>query len=329
MKTAIITGFRGQDGSYLGDQLLDKGYKVYGMIRRSSQGMDLGCSAHLEGRDNLEVVEGDLTDQSCLSHLCKTTSPDLFFNMAAQSHVGTSFDQPEFTQDVNGIGVLRCLEAIRLSGIHTRFLQASTSELFGGVTSNKCDESSPFYPKSPYGVSKLAGYWNTVNYRESYKMFAVNSICFNHESPRRGSNFVTRKITMAVAKIRRGMQKKLYLGNLAAMRDWGHAEDFVRGMIMMMEDAPQPKDYVLATGETHSVEECCDVAFSRVGLVWKNYVEVDPRFFRPTEVDVLIGNYSAIQEDLGWEPRTTFKDLIEEMVVNDLALLEAEHGPIS
>ena len=328
MKTAIITGLRGQDGSYLADQLLAKGYKVYGMIRRSSQGMDLGCSAHLEGHDALEVVEGDLTDQACLSRLCKTASPDLFFNMAAQSHVGTSFTQPEYTGDVDALGVLRCLEAIRLSGFHTRFLQASTSELFGGVTTNKCNEESPFYPKSPYGAAKLYGYWITRNYREAYKMFAVNSICFNHESERRGPNFVTRKITLAAARISKGLQSKLFLGNLEAKRDWGYAPDFTDGMIRMLEDAPQPRDYVLATGETHSVRECCDVAFGRLNLDYKRFVEVDPRFFRPTEVDVLIGDYSSIERDLGWQPTTTFEGLVEKMVMSDLALIqETENGP--
>jgi len=318
MKTAIVTGVCGQDGSFLAEQLLAKDYKVYGMIRRSSRGLDLGCSAHLQGISNLEIVEGDLIDAPALAHLCNLAKPDLFFNMAAQSHVGTSFQQPVYTAQVDAIGVLNCLEAIRLSGIHTRFLQASTSELYGGITDSPRNETAPFYPKSPYGVAKLYGYWITINYRESYKMFACNSICFNHESERRGANFVTRKITRAVAAIKAGKQDKLYLGNLDARRDWGYAPDFTRGMMMMLLDSSQPKDYVLSTGETHSVREFCEVAFNYVNLDYKNYVEVDPRFYRPAEVEVLIGDSSAIANDLGWKPEVTFKDLVVKMLIHDL-----------
>lgn len=320
MKTAIVTGLCGQDGSYLAEQLMEKGYKVYGMIRRSSRGLDLGCSAHLQNEKMLEVVEGDVTDAPCLNHLCDLAKPDLFFNMAAQSHVGTSFKQPVYTAQVDAVGVLNCLEAIRLSGIHTRFVQASTSELYGGFLVDGANEESRFYPRSPYGVAKLYGYWITVNYRESYKMFACNSICFNHESERRGSNFVTRKITQAVARIKASKQSKLYLGNLDAKRDWGYAPDFTRGMIMMLEDSSQPKDYVLSTGETHSVREFCDVAFKTVGLNYQDYVEIDPQFYRPAEVEVLIGDSSLIKRDLGWQPEVTFQELVQRMVQSDLRL---------
>jgi GDPmannose 4,6-dehydratase len=306
----------------MADLLLEKEYKVYGLIRRASQGLDLGNASHLEGHPNLEVVEGDLLDLPCLTRLCDLAKPDMFFNLAAQSHVGSSFSQPLYTAEVTGLGVLNCLEAIRLSGVHSRFLQASTSELFGGISSDSCNEETPFYPRSPYGVAKLFGYWITVNYRESYKMFACNSICFNHEGPRRGPNFVTRKITQAVAKIHKGLQDKVYLGNLEAKRDWGYAPDFVRGMYSMLTRAPQPKDYVLATGETHTVREFCEAAFNYVDLDYRDYVEIDPRFYRPAEVDVLIGDYSAIKSDLGWEPTTTFRGLVEHMVQADLDALK-------
>ena len=320
MKTAIVTGCCGQDGSYLAEQLLEKDYKVYGMIRRSSRGLELGCAAHLQGTPNLEIIEGDLIDTVGLTRLCQLAKPDLFFNMASQSHVGTSFEIPQYTAQVTGVGVLNCLEAIRLSGIHTRFLQASTSEMYGGLTGEPANEETPFHPRSPYGVAKLYGYWITVNYRESYKMFACNTICFNHESERRGPNFVTRKITMAIAKIKAGKQDKLYLGNLDAKRDWGYAPDFTRGMIMMLTDNSQPKDYVMATGETHSVREFCRHAFDFVGLNYQAYVEVDPRFFRPAEVNVLIGDSTRIRNDLGWAPTVTFQSLVEKMVQHDLRL---------
>ena len=320
MKTAIITGLCGQDGSYLAEQLLERDYKVYGMIRRSSRGLDLGCAEHLQGVSNLEIVEGDLIDAHGLNHLCDLAKPDLFFNMAAQSHVGTSFKQPFYTAQVDAMGVLNCLEAIRLSGIHTRFVQASTSELYGGFLSDGADETSRFHPRSPYGCAKLYGYWITVNYRESYKMFACNSICFNHESERRGPNFVTRKITRAVAKIKAGTQSKLFLGNLEAKRDWGYAPDFTRGMIMMLLDSAQPKDYVLSTGETHTVREFCDTAFNLVDLDYRDYVEIDPQFYRPAEVEVLIGKSDLIKNDLGWTPEVTFKGLVHKMVSHDLRL---------
>ena len=322
MKSAIVTGLRGQDGSYLAEQLITEGYKVYGLIRRASHGLDLGCATPLEGNPLLEVVEGDLLDATGLTHLCSRVRPDLFFNMAAQSHVGSSFIQPTYTAQVSGIGVLNCLEAIRLSGAHTRFLQASTSELYGGVTSEAQGEEDNFHPRSPYGCAKLFGYWITVNYRESYKMFACNSICFNHESERRGPNFVTRKITVAAARISKGLQDQVYLGNLDARRDWGYAPDFCRGMIMMLTKSPQPKDYVLATGESHSVRDFCRAAFSHVGLNWNDHVKIDPQFYRPAEVEVLLGDYSSINKDLGWEPWTKFNELVIRMVDNDLMLLE-------
>lgn len=317
MKTVIITGLTGMDGAILAGQLLEKGYKVYGTIRRSSRGLDLGNASYLGNQSNLEVVEADLQDLPGLCRLCNLAKPDLFFNLASQSHVGTSFDQPIYTGQVTGLGVLNCLEAIRLSGIHTRFLQASTSEKFGGLTGKSANEQTPFYPRSPYGVAKLAGFWYTVNYRESYKMFACSSICFNHEHFFRGPNFVTRKITKAVAAIKAGKQDKLYLGNLDAKRDWGWAPDFTRGMTQMLESA-SPQDYVLATGETHSVREFCELAFSFASLDYKNYVEVDPRFYRPCEVHVLIGDYSKIKKELGWAPTITFKQLVREMVKYDL-----------
>lgn len=318
--TAVVSGLTGQDGSYLAEMLLDRGYKVYGIIRRSSRGLDLGCARGLEGHKKLEVVEGDLLDLSGLSRLCKTARPDLFFNLASQSHVGTSFEQPVYTAECTGIGVLNCLEAIRLSGIHTRFYQASTSELYGGMTGEPQGEDSRFHPRSPYGCAKLYGYWITVNYRESYKMFTCNGILFNHESERRGPNFVTRKITLATAAIKSGKQEKLFLGNLDARRDWGYAPDFCEGMIRMVE-AAQPDDYVLGTGESHSVREFCQLAFSRAELGdYSEYVEIDPRFYRPAEVDVLLADYSKAEAELGWKPTTTFKQLVHKMVDYDLGV---------
>jgi len=317
-RVAIVTGLRGQDGSYLAEQLIDQGYKVYGLIRRSSTGLDLGCAVGLEGHSDLEVVEGDLLDAAGMIRLCNTARADLFFNMAAQSHVGTSFEQPSYTAQVTGLGVLNCLEAIRLSGIHTRFLQASTSELYGGLSSKPADENTPFHPRSPYGCAKLYGYWITVNYRESYKMFASNSICFNHESERRGPNFVTRKISKAVAAIREGKQEKLYLGNLDAKRDWGYAPDFTQGMIQTLTEASEPTDFVMATGQAHSVRDFCKAAFEWVGLDYQKYVEIDPRFYRPAEVDVLVGDYNKINCWLGWEPTITFKELVNKMVCYDV-----------
>jgi len=321
MKTAIVTGLTGMDGSIITDQLLDKGYKVYGLIRRSSRGLDLGNAAHLEGHHNLEVVEGDLLDLPSLMKLCKLAKADMFFSLAAQSHVGSSFDQPIYTFDCTGKGPLHCLEAIRQSGIHTRFLQASTSELYGGVSPEPADEYTPFHPRSPYGVAKLAAYWATVHYREAYKMFACNSICFNHEHFRRGPNFVTRKIAIAVARIAKGLQDTLYLGNLDAKRDWGWAPDFCQGMVSILE-SNKADDYVLATGETHSVREFCEIAFSEVNLDYQDHVKVDLNFYRKAEVDVLVGDYSKIHKRLGWHPSLYFKDIVKEMVKHELSLLD-------
>lgn len=320
MKTAIVTGITGMDGSHLCDQLIEKGFKVYGIYHRSSA-PDMVNIGHLVNHPQLEIVEGDLLDLGCLTRICKQARADYFFNMAAMSHVGMSFDQPNLTAQVTGIGVLNCLEAIRLSGIHTRFLQASTSEMFGGLTGQAANEETPFHPRSPYGCAKLYGYWITINYRESYKMFACNSICFNHEGPRRHHTFVTRKITKAVARIKAGLQDTLYLGNLEAKRDWGFAPDFTQGMIKIL-GAETPEDYVLATGETHTVREFCDAAFSYVGLDYNDYVQIDPKFYRPAEVNVLIGDYGKIEKNLGWKPTTTFTKLVGIMVQHDLGLLE-------
>lgn len=315
-KTAIITGVTGQDGSYLADFLLKKDYKVYGLVRRSSSG-NLGNAAHLE--NDIEIVEGDLTDPKTMRDLAKLAKADEMYNLAAQSHVGTSFKEPYHTAMVTGIGPLNCLEAIRDSGYHTRFYQASTSELFGGLSGEvMCNEETPFHPRSPYGSAKAFAHYTTVNYREAYKMYACCGILFNHESPRRGPNFVTRKITKAVAAIKAGKQEKLYLGNLEAKRDWGHAKDFVRGMWMMLNQS-QPEDFVLATGETHSIKEFCELAFSIGGLGdYRDYVEVDPRFYRPTEVDILLGSYKKAACLLPWEPEYNFKDLVKDMVASDL-----------
>jgi len=315
-KSAIVTGITGQDASYLAELLLEKDYKVYGLKRRTSD-HSLGCSKHLE--KDIEVVEGDLLDLPSLSSLCALARADEFYNLASQSHVGTSFKQPLYTAQVTALGVLNCLEAVRQSGLHTRFYQASTSELFGGLHGQtKMTETSELHPRSPYGVSKLFGYWITINYRESYKMFACNGLLFNHESPRRGPNFVTRKITLACANIAKHRQDKVYLGNLDAMRDWGHAKDFVRGMWMMLNHH-KPDDFVLATGKAQTVRYFCKVAFEEAGLgSYEDYVEIDPRFYRPAEVDVLVGDYSKAEQELGWRPEITFEELVKEMVHADL-----------
>ena len=315
-KTAIITGITGQDGSYLADLLLEKDYKIYGFKRRSSSN-DLECAAHLEGK--VEIVEGDLLDLPSLQSFCTLARADEFYNLASQSHVGTSFKQPIYTAEATGLGVLNCLEAIRNSGLHTRFYQASTSEMFGGQRGETfANELTPFHPRSPYGCAKLFGHSMTINYRESYKMFACCGILFNHESPRRGVNFVTRKITKGIAAIKRGTQKKLYLGNLKSKRDWGHARDYVEGMWRMLNHT-KPDDFVLATGETHSVEEFCQIAFEFADLGdFRQYVEVDPQFYRPAEVDILLGDSSKARSQLGWSPKTTFQGLVQEMVTADL-----------
>lgn len=317
-RVAVVTGCTGQDGSYLTEVLLGKGYRVFGFKRRTSSN-DLGCLDRMGSHPDLEIVEGDLTDAPSLNALCRTARPDEFYNLAAQSHVGSSFSQPQYTAFATGLGTLNCLEAIRNSGIHTRFYQASTSELFGGMHGEvKLNENTPFHPRSPYGVAKLYAHWITVNYRESYKMFACCGILFNHESPRRGPNFVTRKITMGIADIKSGQAQKIKLGNLDAKRDWGDARDYVMGMWAMLQ-TPRPDDYVLATGESHSVREFCQIAFFYAGLGdYQQYVEIDPTLYRPAEVDVLLGDASKARMVLDWEPNTTFEQLVQDMVQADL-----------
>jgi GDPmannose 4,6-dehydratase len=325
-KKALITGVTGQDGSYLAELLLDKGYGVYGVIRRSSsfntERLDhIYQDPHDQGR-RLELVYGDLADSSLIQGLLQEIKPDEIYNLGAQSHVRVSFDVPEYTGDVDAIGTLRLLEAIRKVGLkHTRFYQASSSEMYGKVQEIPQKETTPFYPRSPYGVAKLYGYWMTVNYRESYDMFACNGILFNHESPRRGETFVTRKITRAVAHIKHGLQDKLYLGNLDAQRDWGYAKEYVEAMWLMLQQ-DNPDDYVVATGETHSVREFLEEAFEYANMDYKKYVEFDERYLRPAEVDLLIGNPSKAKKKLGWQPKTTFKELVKIMVDADMAELE-------
>lgn len=317
-RTAIVTGVTGQDGSYLTELLLEKDYKVYGLKRRTSSS-SLGSVSHLEKEKDLVIVEGDLDDLPSLQSLCNTAKANEFYNLASQSHVGTSFKQPVYTAHVTGIGVLNCLEAIRNSGLHTKFYQASTSELFGGQYGNNfMTETTPFHPRSPYGVAKCFGYWMTVNYREAYKMFACNGLLFNHESPRRGANFVTRKITLGIADIKNGTKEKIYLGNLDSKRDWGHAKDYVKGMYLMM-NASTPSDYILATGKAHSIREFLDIAFTHAGLdSYEKYVEINPEFYRPAEVDILLGDASKAKKELGWKHDHTFNQLVEDMVDHDL-----------
>jgi GDPmannose 4,6-dehydratase len=325
-KKALITGITGQDGSYLTELLLTKGYEVYGIIRRAStfnteRINHIYQDPHASGR-RMHLVYGDLNDASSLNKILRDVQPDEIYNLGAQSHVRVSFDIPEYTAEVGGLGTLRLLEAIRETGLHkTRFYQASSSELFGKAREIPQRETTPFYPRSPYAAAKLYAYWVTVNYRESYKLFACNGILFNHESPRRGETFVTRKITRAAAAIKLGLQSKLYLGNLDAKRDWGYAGDFVEAMWLMLQQ-DEPDDYVIATGETHSVREFLDEAFGYLDLDWKRYVEIDPRYFRPTEVDILIGDASKARDKLGWAPKVSFKQLVRLMIDADLAHLK-------
>lgn len=317
-KISIVTGLTGMDGSLLSEKLLAKGHKVYGIIRRSSRGLDLGCASPLENNLNLEVVEGDVTDPHSMNHLFKLARADYCYGMASQSHVGSSFTQPIYTAQATGLSALNCLEAIRNSGIHTRYLNAATSELFGGLSTRKYNEQAPFHPRSPYGCAKLYAYWITVNFRESYKIFACNSIAFNHEGPRRGPNFVTRKISLAVANIKAGKQKKLYLGNLDAKRDWSDASDVCDGLIMQLEHS-EPSEFVFGSGETHSIRDFLKIAFTHAGLGdYSQYVEIDPKFYRPCEVDVLTADYSKARRVLGWEPKTSFEELVKLMVDHDL-----------
>ena len=325
VKKALITGITGQDGSYLAEFLLAKGYEVHGLLRRSStfnpRRIDhLYVDPHEPGA-RFFLHYGDITDSGQLTHLIYNIQPDEIYHLAAQSHVRVSFDMPEYTGDITGLGVTRLLETIRRSGIKTRFYQASSSELYGSTPPPQ-NEESPMRPRSPYAAAKLYAYWMVRNYREAYGLYAVNGILFNHESPRRGETFVTRKITRAVARIKLGLQTKLYLGNLAARRDWGYAPDYVEAMWLMLQQ-DSPDDYVLATGETHSVQEFLEAAFAHVDLDWRQYVEIDPRYFRPIEVDALLGDASKARRVLGWQPQVSFGELVRLMVDADLrALLE-------
>mgnify|MGYP006294746333 CR=1 FL=1 len=347
MKKALITGITGQDGAYLAEFLLEKGYEVHGIKRRASS-FNSARVDHLyqdphEGRVAFRMHYGDLTDATNLIRIIQEVRPDEIYNLAAQSHVKVSFESPEYTANSDALGTLRLLEAIRLLGMEhkTKFYQASTSEMYGLVREIPQTESTPFYPRSPYGAAKVYGYWITVNYREAYNIFAVNGILFNHESPIRGETFVTRKVTRAVARFKLGLQDTLYLGNLDARRDWGYARDFVRAMWLMLQQ-DEPEDFVIATGQAHSVRELVEKAFAEIGLdiVWegegidevgkikatgKTVIRIDPDYFRPTEVDFLQGDASKARQKLGWEPETTFEDLVALMVREDLQEAEKDH----
>ena len=313
-KRALITGITGQDGSYLAELLLAKGYHVIGMVRRSST-LNFERIGHLQ--DDLELVPGDLLDEVSMIHIMRDHKPDEVYNLAAQSFVQTSFGQPVLTGETTALGVTRLLDAIRLTDHDVRFYQASSSEMFGKVVEVPQRESTPFYPRSPYGVAKLYGHWITVNYRESYDMHASSGILFNHESPRRGLEFVTRKIANGVARIKLGLDTEIRLGNLDAQRDWGFAGDYVDAMWRMLQQN-EPGDFVISTDETHSVREFCEIAFARVGLNWEDHVVIDERFFRPAEVDLLVGDATHARTVLGWEPKTPFNDLVNMMVDADL-----------
>jgi GDPmannose 4,6-dehydratase len=326
-KAALITGITGQDGSYLAELLLAKGYEVHGLVRRSST---FGTERIDHIYEDPHAVDarlflhyGDLTDGAGLRQVLTACRPDEVYNLGAQSHVRVSFDQPVYTAQVDAVGTLRLLEAIRDLGLPTRFYQASSSEMYGQVRQTPQRETTPFHPRSPYGCAKVFGFWQTVNYRESYGLYACNGILFNHESPRRGETFVTRKITRAATRIREGLQQKLFLGNLDARRDWGFAGDYVEAMWRMLQQ-DDPDDYVVATGETHSVRELLDEAFGRLGLRWAEHVEIDPRYFRPAEVDLLLGDASKAREKLGWRPRVGFSELVGMMVEHDWALAKEE-----
>ncbi|HOT76271.1 MAG TPA: GDP-mannose 4,6-dehydratase [Candidatus Wallbacteria bacterium] len=322
MKKALITGITGQDGSYLAELLLKKGYEVYGVIRRSSS-FNTGRIDHIYQDPHtpevkLKLIYGDLNDASSLNRILREVQPDEIYNLGAQSHVRVSFDVPEYTGEVTGMGALRILDAIRETGVKTRFYQASSSELYGKVQEVPQRETTPFYPRSPYACAKLYAYWMTVNYREAYNLYACNGILFNHESPRRGETFVTRKITKAIAAIKYGLQDKLFLGNLDSKRDWGFAGDYVEAMWLMLQQ-DKPDDYVIATGETYSVRQFLEEAFGCAGMDWQKYVQIDKRYFRPTEVDLLIGDASKAKKILGWEPKVKFKELVKMMVDSDIA----------
>jgi len=325
MKKALITGITGQDGSYLAELLLSKDYEVHGLVRRASTvnrgRLDPIYADPCLPKDRLFLHYGDLAEGSALARLLGKIQPHEIYNLAAQSHVRVSFDCPEYTADITGTGTIRLLEAIRETGLQPRFYQASSSEMYGMVREVPQIETTPFYPRSPYGCAKVFSYFLTVNYRESYGLHASNGILFNHESPRRGETFVTRKITRAVAHIKAGLQDKLSLGNLEAKRDWGYAKEYVEAMWLMLQQE-KPDDYVVATNETHSIREFLEVAFGHVGLNWEKHIAIDPRYFRPTEVDLLIGDYSKAKKKLGWEPKTKFADLARLMVEADIQLLK-------
>jgi GDPmannose 4,6-dehydratase len=329
-KVALVTGITGQDGSYLTELLLKKGYLVYGLIRRSSS-FNTGRIDHIyqdphERNLRLRLVHGDLNDASSLNRLVRTIKPHEIYNLGAQSHVKVSFEVPEYTAEITALGTTRLLEAIRDSGIKTKFYQASSSEMYGKVLETPQTEKTPFYPRSPYGAAKVYSYWMTVNYREAYNMHASNGILFNHESPRRGETFVTRKITMALARIYHKVQDKLYLGNLDAKRDWGFAGDYVEAMWLMLQQ-DKADDYVISTGETYSVKQFLQEAFGYLNLDWKKYVEIDKRYFRPTEVDLLIGDSAKARKKLNWKPKVGFKQLVRMMVDSDMDLISKTlHG---
>ena len=327
MKKALITGITGQDGSYLAELLLSKGYEVHGIIRRAStfntSRIDhLYRDPHVNGI-SLFLHYGDLSDSTNLIKLLYRLQPDEIYHLGAQSHVRVSFDIPEYTADITALGTIRILEAIRETGIKCKFYQASSSEMYGKVQQVPQTEKTPFYPRSPYAAAKVYAYWMTVNYREAYGIFACNGILFNHESPRRGETFVTRKITRAVARIEAALDKKLYLGNLDAKRDWGYAPEYIEAMWMMMQQN-EPDDFVIATGQSHSVREFLEAAFDYVGLQWEKYVEIDPKYFRPTEVDLLVGDASKAKEKLGWRTKTDFKNLAQLMVEADRKILDLQ-----
>jgi GDPmannose 4,6-dehydratase len=324
-KRALITGVTGQDGSYLAELLLEKGYEVHGVVRRSSSINRTRIDHLRDAKLPLVLHYGDLTDASSINRVLRAVKPDEVYNLGAQSHVKVSFDVPEFTAETAGLGALRLLEGIRDSGINPRFYQAGSSEMYGLVREIPQTESTPFYPRSPYAAAKVYAHWISVNYREAYGLFICNGILFNHESPRRGENFVTRKISRGVAAIKLGLTRKLALGNLDAKRDWGYAKDYVRAMWMMLQ-RELPGDYVIATGETHTVREFCEVAFAHADLDWREHVVVDPMYLRPTEVDVLQGDASKARRELGWEATTKFESLVKLMVDADLELLRSGKG---
>jgi GDPmannose 4,6-dehydratase len=326
-RKALITGVTGQDGSFLAELLLAKDYEVYGIVRRSSS-FNRGRIDHIhdpsEPPGHLRLMYADMNDGSSLNRVLRIIKPDEIYNLAAQSHVRVSFDVPEYTADVTAVGTLRLLEATRESGINPRFYQASSSEIFGNTIEFPQCETTPFRPCSPYAISKLFAYWSTINYRESYGMFAVNGILFNHESERRGENFVSRKITKSAARIKLGLQDKLFLGNLDARRDWGYAKDYVEAMWLMLQQ-DKPDDYVIATGESHSVRDLLDVCFGYLDLDWQDHVQIDPQYLRPSEVNHLLGDSSKAARDLGWRPRVSFEELIRLMVDADLADLKSRY----